>query len=80
MPSGPVSQTPGRRGMSPTSTQDDPLLNIIMPPPDETDQQRVARETSEIQARVLSEEIDRQLHKDRDALTNKMTTRILLLG
>jgi len=66
--------------MSPNPAQDDPLLNIIMPPPDETAQQRVARETSETQARALSEEIDRQLYKDRDAFTNKERIRILLLG
>ena len=66
--------------MSPTPTEDDPLLSVTMPPPDETSQQRVARETIETQAKALSEEIDRQLYKDRDAFTNKETIRILLLG
>ena len=66
--------------MSPTLTQDDPLLNIIMPPPNETTQQRVARETCEIQAKAHSEEIDRQLGKDLDTLPTDDTVRILLLG
>jgi hypothetical protein len=65
----------------PSSMQDDPLLNITMPPPHETAQQRAARETSETQAKALSEEIDRQLYRDRVTLTNnKDTIRILLLG
>lgn len=66
--------------MPPTPTHVDPLSNIIKPPPNETAQQRIVRETSEIRARALSEEIDRRLSKDHDALTNKETTRILLLG
>ena len=74
--SGPPSQAP------PSLMQDDPLLHIIMPPRHETAQQRAARETSEMQAKAASEEIDRQLHRDRDTLTNnkKDTNRILLLG
>lgn len=72
--SGPPSQT------RPSLMQDDPLLHIIMPPRHETAQQRAARETSEMQAKALSEEIDRQLYRDRDTLTNKDTNRILLLG
>ena len=73
----------GSRGQktSPRPTQDDPLLNIILPPLHETAQQRAERETSETQAKALSEEIDRQLYRDQDALTNnKDTIRILLLG
>lgn len=66
--------------MPPTPTQDDPLLNIVMPPPNETAQQRVARETCETRAKAHSEEIDRQLCKDWDVPTNKDTIRILLLG
>jgi len=65
----------------PTPTQDDPLLNIISPPTHETAQQRATRETSETQAKALSDEIDRQIYRDRVTLTNnKDTVRILLLG
>jgi len=51
-----------------------------MPPPHETVQQRAARETSEMQAKALSEEIDRQIYRDRSTLTSKDAIRILLLG
>jgi hypothetical protein len=60
--------------------QDNPLLNTVMPPPHETAQQRATRETCETQAKALSEEIDREIYKDQDTLTNKDTIRILLLG
>ena len=65
--------------MSPSPRQDDPLSNIITPPPNETVQQRIARETGKAKARALSE-VDRQLYKDQDVLTKKETIRILLLG
>lgn len=73
----------GSRGYktSPRPTQDDPLLNITLAPSHETAQQRAERETSETEAKALSEEIDRQLYRDQDTLINNQDTiRILLLG
>jgi hypothetical protein len=60
--------------------QDGPLLNTLMPPPQETAQQCTAREKCETQAKALSDEIDKQLYNDRDALASKETIHIVLLG
>ncbi|TFY81909.1 hypothetical protein EWM64_g2111 [Hericium alpestre] len=60
---------------------DDPLTNAIAPPPDETPQQRAARESAEAEARRVSDEIDELLRAERNAARKrKPPVKVLLLG
>jgi len=59
----------------------DPLSVAIAPPQNETFEEREARETSEMYARKVSEEIDDQLRKEKAAKKKKKPPiKILLLG
>lgn len=58
----------------------DPLASILAPPPNETPQQRAARERAEAEARKISEAIDEQIRQERIALRKKGPVKVLLLG
>jgi guanine nucleotide-binding protein subunit alpha len=59
----------------------DPLALAIMPPADETPEQRAMREMKEAEARRVSELIDEQLKLEKQANQRKKTpVRVLMLG
>lgn len=63
------------------SFEEDPLALAIAPPPDETPEQRHAREISEAEARKVSDEIDEQLKREREGeKRKKKPVKLLLLG
>lgn len=60
---------------------DDPLTAALAPPPNETAEQKEAREAAEAEARRISEEIDEQLKAERAAQKKKKApVKVLLLG
>ncbi|KAI6022919.1 guanine nucleotide binding protein, alpha subunit [Pisolithus microcarpus] len=60
---------------------DDPLALALSPPPNETPEQRSAREQAEAEARKTSEAIDEQIRQEKIALKKKKKpVKILLLG
>jgi guanine nucleotide-binding protein subunit alpha len=60
---------------------EDPLTLAILPPVDETPDQREARESVELEARRRSDEIDEQLRSEKAALKKKKRpVKVLLLG
>lgn len=63
------------------SFEEDPLTLAIAPPPDETPEQRHAREIAEVEARKVSDEIDEQLKREREGeKRKKKPVKLLLLG
>lgn len=78
------------------SLEEDPLALAMAPPPDETLEQRLAREADEernkrrrceplshiygMSDRSCSDEIDEQIRKERDTERRKKPVRLLLLG
>ena len=63
------------------SFEEDPLTLAIAPPPDETVEQRQIREAAEAEAKRISDEIDEQLRKEREAeRKKKRPVKLLLLG
>jgi hypothetical protein len=63
------------------SFEEDPLALAIAPPPDETLDQRLARELVEAEARKVSDEIDEQLKREREGeKRKKKPVKLLLLG
>ncbi|KAH0580001.1 hypothetical protein H2248_002819 [Termitomyces sp. 'cryptogamus'] len=63
------------------SESEDPLTLAIAPPPNETPEQRTAREFAEAQAKKVSDEIDEQLRKEREGdKKKKKPVKLLLLG
>lgn len=60
--------------------RDDPLSRALAPPPNETSEEKAQREAGEAKAKANSEEIDRQLLKDKDALAKRRIVKLLLLG
>ncbi|CDO72779.1 hypothetical protein BN946_scf184994.g32 [Trametes cinnabarina] len=58
----------------------DPLAAAIAPPPDETPEQRWAREQREAQARRISEQIDEQIRAEKQAMKKRKPMKLLLLG
>uniref|UniRef100_A0A8H7XMK7 Guanine nucleotide-binding protein alpha-4 subunit n=1 Tax=Psilocybe cubensis TaxID=181762 RepID=A0A8H7XMK7_PSICU len=65
----------------PRSLDEDPLTLAIAPPPDETYEQRVIREAAEAEAKRISDEIDEQIRKEREAeKKKKKPVKLLLLG
>ncbi|KDR78260.1 hypothetical protein GALMADRAFT_209667 [Galerina marginata CBS 339.88] len=59
----------------------DPLTLAIAPPPDETYEQRLVREAAEAEAKRISDEIDEQIRKEREAdRRKKKPVKLLLLG
>ncbi|PFH48860.1 hypothetical protein AMATHDRAFT_148943 [Amanita thiersii Skay4041] len=60
---------------------EDPLTLALAPPPDETPEQRQAREAAEAEARRVSDEIDELLKKEREQeKKKKRPVKLLLLG
>ncbi|KAG6836284.1 hypothetical protein H0H93_009475, partial [Arthromyces matolae] len=60
---------------------EDPLSLAIAPPPNETLEQRHARELAEAQAKRISDEIDEQIRKEREGdRKKKKPVKLLLLG
>lgn len=67
--------------MGHTSSGDDPLTLAMAPPPDETPEQRQVREAAEAEAKRISDEIDEQIHRDREQMKKgKKPVKLLLLG
>lgn len=67
--------------MSPSQPDDDPLTLALMPPPDETLEQRQAREAAEAEAKRVSDEIDEQIKRERENERRKRRpVKLLLLG
>ncbi|KXN83195.1 Guanine nucleotide-binding protein alpha-4 subunit [Leucoagaricus sp. SymC.cos] len=67
--------------MSPSPTDDDPLTLALMPPPDETWEQRQVREAAEAEAKRVSDEIDEQIKREREnERRRKRPVKLLLLG
>jgi len=63
------------------ATDQDPLAIFHAPPPNETAQERVAREAKEAEAKRVSDQIDEQLKADKATLKKqKNIVRVLLLG
>lgn len=59
----------------------DPLTLAIAPPPDETPEQRQAREIAEAEARRISDEIDEQIRREKEGdKKKKKPVKLLLLG
>lgn len=52
----------------------------MLPPPDETVEQKQAREQKEAEAKKISDSIDEELKRERAALKKKQIVRVLLLG
>lgn len=60
---------------------EDPFAIFHAPPPNETPEDRVAREIKESEAKRVSDEIDEQLKADRAAFkSQKNVVQVLLLG
>ncbi|KAK2460385.1 hypothetical protein APHAL10511_007550 [Amanita phalloides] len=59
---------------------EDPLTLALAPPPNETHEQRLAREAAEAEAKRVSDEIDEQLRKEKERERKKKPTKLLLLG
>ena len=67
--------------MSRTLDGPDPLSVALEPPPNETPDERWAREQAEAQARRISEQIDDQIKAERLAMKKrKAPIKVLLLG
>jgi guanine nucleotide-binding protein alpha-1 subunit len=63
------------------SFEEDPLALAIAPPPNETPEQRHAREFAEAEARKVSDEIDEQLKREKEnERRKKKPVKLLLLG
>lgn len=63
------------------SLDEDPLTLAIAPPPDETYEQRQIREAAEAEAKRISDEIDEQIRREREAeKKKKKPVKLLLLG
>ena len=59
---------------------DDPLALVMMPPPDETAEERTIRLQREEEARRISEAIDESLRQERQMQKRKRIVKLLLLG
>ena len=60
---------------------EDPLTRAIAPPPNETPQERRAREAAEAEARRISDMIDDEIRQEREAeKRKKKAVKLLLLG
>lgn len=59
---------------------DDPLDEVLRPPPDETQEQQTLRIAREEQARQVSLAIDASIKAERQARRKKRIVRLLLLG
>ncbi|KXN86057.1 Guanine nucleotide-binding protein alpha-4 subunit [Leucoagaricus sp. SymC.cos] len=62
-------------------SQDDPITEALKPPPTETEAERIARLSSEAEAKRISEKIDEDLREERERLRRrKGDVKLLLLG
>ena len=59
---------------------DDPISLLLSPPPNETSEEAALRVAREAEARRISDEIDRNIQAERDALKNHNVLKMLLLG
>ncbi|KAF5375428.1 hypothetical protein D9615_007931 [Tricholomella constricta] len=72
------SDSPSAMGRS---FEEDPLTLAMAPPPDETPEQRQAREAAEAEAKKISDEIDEQIRREREGdRKKKKPVKLLLLG
>lgn len=63
------------------SLNEDPLTLACLPPPNESEPERRAREAAEAEARRVSDEIDEALRKERlERRRKKKPVKVLLLG
>jgi guanine nucleotide-binding protein subunit alpha len=61
--------------------EQDPLTLAAAPPKDETPAQKVVREKAEMEARKISDEIDEQIKREKQATKRrKRPVKVLLLG
>jgi guanine nucleotide-binding protein alpha-1 subunit len=61
--------------------EQDPLTLAAAPPRNETPAQRIIREKAEMEARKVSDEIDEQIRKEKQATKRrKRPVKVLLLG
>lgn len=61
-------------------SSDDPLDEVLKPPPDETFEQRQLRLEREAEAKRVSQAIDASIKAERTARRKKRIVRLLLLG
>lgn len=59
---------------------DDPISLLLSPPPNETSEEAALRIAKEAEARRISDEIDRKIQAERDALKSQNVLKMLLLG
>lgn len=59
---------------------DDPFEELLRPPPDETEDERIMRLADEDRAKQVSDAIDREIKAERQARGRKRIVRLLLLG
>lgn len=59
---------------------EDPLAAAIAPPPNETPQEREARERIETEEKRVSDEIDEMLRQERANRRRRKPVKVLLLG
>ncbi|GLB39143.1 putative G protein alpha subunit [Lyophyllum shimeji] len=64
----------------PVPTSDDPLDEVLRPPPDETPEQRELRLAREEEAAKISQAIDASIKAEKQARKKKRIVRLLLLG
>ena len=63
------------------SGQNDPFIELMRPPPDETPAQMMARRKRELDAQRISDRIEEQLKMDRAQVKKEReATKVLLLG
>lgn len=67
--------------MGNASGQNDPFIELMRPPPDETPAQMMARRKREQDAERVSDRIDEQIKRDRmQSKKEREVTKVLLLG
>jgi guanine nucleotide-binding protein subunit alpha len=62
------------------SYEEDPLSAALAPPENETPAEREARQCAEAEAKRVSDEIDAQLRREREAEKKRKPVKLLLLG
>jgi hypothetical protein len=65
---------------SKTQLDYDPLDELLKPPPNETEEDRVIRLAQEAEARRISHQIDESIKAERQQQKKKSVVRLLLLG
>lgn len=62
------------------SNDSDPISLLLTPPLNETSEQAALRLAKEAEARRISDEIDRAIQQEREALKNQNVLKMLILG